>query len=314
MKRIRSLFLLYFTQVIFYSPTSFAAKSVWSKEIEQANENVSIIFGFFSKNFLINIIFAFCVLIWTFFFSKILTAKITSYLEITSEWKWSNKEELIWVLTRTVNISVLTIWVFITLGILWVDIWFLMWWIWFWLGFTLKVFLSNFMAWILMVTQWYYHNWDLIKIWDKTGKIKNINALFTSVKQFDGIIFYIPNIKFIEENVSNYNSNDKRRVEIDVPVDYDTDLLKAKEVMFKLLDNFPNILKAPKPNIFVTEFWNSSINLGLKFWISTSDNYFQIKSNVTETVNLALKKHNIIIPFPQVTLSKRKWFELNLEE
>ena len=144
MKRIRSLFLLYFTQVIFYSPTSFAAKSVWSKEIEQANENVSIIFGFFSKNFLINIIFAFCVLIWTFFFSKILTAKITSYLEITSEWKWSNKEELIWVLTRTVNISVLTIWVFITLGILWVDIWFLMWWIWFWLGFTLKVFLSNF--------------------------------------------------------------------------------------------------------------------------------------------------------------------------
>lgn len=299
-------------QSLLFVPNALALVS-W-QDIENSNENVWIILSFFSKDLLINIVFAVIVIFWTFLLSKILTSKLTNYLEKSAGWEWSNKEELIWVLTRTVNISVLTIWFLITLWILWVDTSILMWWIWFWLGFALKIFLTNFIAWILMVTQWYYHNWDLVQLWEKKWKIKSINALFTSIQQFDGIIFYVPNIKFMEEEVLNYNSNDKRRVEINVWVDYDTDLLKAKEVMLRVLDNFPNILQAPNAKIYVDNFSDSSIDLSLRFWINSSDKYFEIKSNVTETINMAFKKYGIIIPFPQVTLSNRDNFKTILEK
>ena len=95
---------------------------------------------------------------------------------------------------------------------------------------------------------------------------------------------------------------------------YETDLLKAKEVMLRVLDNFPNILQAPNAKIYVDNFSDSSIDLSLRFWINSSDKYFEIKSNVTETINMAFKKYGIIIPFPQVTLSNRDNFKTILEK
>jgi small-conductance mechanosensitive channel len=234
------------------------------------------------------------------------TVKLTNYLEDSAADQESNREELVWVLTRTASISILVIWFSVTLWILWVDLWIFMWWIWFWIGFTLKVFLSNFIAWIVMVTQWTYHNWDLIEVNGKTWKITKIHSLFTAVEQFDWVIFYIPNVKFLEENVSNFHSNDKRRVEIEVWVDYNTDITKAKTTILQVLSNFPNILQAPKSSIFVEKLDNSSIKLNIRFWINTLDNYFETKSNVTETINLAFKKSDIHVAFPQVTISNRK--------
>lgn len=312
MKKIKFIIFFYIVQSLLFVPNVLALVS-W-QDVETSNENVWIILSFFSKDLLINIIFAVIVIIFTHLLAKILTSKLTKYLEKSADWEWSNKEELIWVLTRTVNISVLTIWFLITLWILWVDTSILMWWIWFWLGFALKIFLTNFIAWILMVTQWYYHNWDLIQLWEKKWRITSINALFTSIQQFDGIIFYVPNIKFMEEEVSNYNSNDKRRVDINVWIDYNTDLLKAKEIMLRVLDNFPNILQAPSSEVLVNEFWDSSINISLRFWINSSDKYFEIKSNVTETINMAFKKYWIVIPFKQITLSNRNDLKTILEK
>lgn len=143
--------------------------------------------------------------------------------------------------------------------------------------------------------------------------IKKINALFTEVKQFDWVIFFVPNVKFLENNVQNFHSNSSRRVEINVWVDYATDLIKAKKIVMQVLNNFSNILKAPTPEVLISEFENSSINIKVWFWVdSKSWEYFNTKSNVTETINLAFKQAWITIPFPQVTLSNRTDFKMNL--
>jgi len=302
MRKISFLFILFF---IFLS-NSFAA--VWANELEQSKEHVSFISNFLSTELLLNIVFATLVIIITLWLAKAFSMRIESYIERTGNGE--SREELVWVLTRVSNITILTLWSAIALGILWVDMWIFMWGLGFWLGFTLKIFLSNFIAWVIMVTQWTYHNWDLIEIWWKMWYIKKINALFTEVEQFNWVIFFIPNVKFLEDEVQNYNSNDKRRVEIQVWVDYDTDLLKAKKVMLQVLNQFPNILKAPWSNIYVDKFDESSINLTLRFWINSSDEFFLIKSNVTETINLAFKQAGIKIPFPQITLSNREDFKI----
>jgi len=304
---MKKIFLLALSFFIFYSKT-FA---IW-KEIDKTKENVSFISSFFSTELLLNIIFATVVIIVTIALAKWVSLKIANYIERT--WDWESREELVWVLTRVSNISILTLWAAISLWILWVDMAIFMWGLWFWIGFTLKIFLSNFIAWVIMVTQWSYHNWDIIKIEWKTWKIRKINALFTEVEQFDGIIFFVPNVKFLENEVENFNINDKRRVEINVWVDYDTDIVKAKKVIMQVLNSFPNILKAPMPDILISEFQDSAINISVRFWIDSKWEYFTTKSNVTETINLAFKQAWITIPFPQITLSNREDFTLKLEK
>jgi len=279
--------------------------AVWQNELDKSKENVSIISSFFSTEVLLNFIFALIVIVATFFLSKIISWKLAWYIENLPSWEWNNREELVWVITRTANITVLAIGFSITLTILWVDMWIFLWWLWFWIWFTLKIFLSNFISWIIMVTQWTYHNGDLVDVWWKMWKIVRIHALFTAIEQFDWVVYNVPNIRFLEENVSNYNTNSKRRVDIEVWVDYDTDILKAKKVMLQVAEKFPNILVVPETSVFVDKFDESSINLILRFWIDSKDEYFTMKSNVTETINLAFKQAKITIPFPQVTISNR---------
>ena len=304
MKKIKLITLVYIIFSFMNSYTSYAA--AWANELDKSKENVSIIASFFTTDMLLNIFFAIIVVFLTFVSSKVLSSKLARYLE--DSWNWENREELVGVLSRTTHITVLFIWFAITLTILWVDMWIFLGWLWFWLWFTLKIFLSNFVAWIIMVTQWTYHNWDLIQLEDwKMWNIKRIHSLFTAVQQFDGVIYYVPNVKFLEENVSNYNSNDKRRVEVEVWVDYNTDIVKAKRVMMQVIKQFPHVLISPEPFVTVDKLDESSVNMILRFWIAADGwDYLKTKSNVTETIHLAFRQSWITIPFPQVTISNRE--------
>ena len=254
---------------------------------------------------LLNVLFAWFAVLWTVVLSKFITSKLSKKIEDSYQWEDSGRIELIQVLSRTINISILTIWAAVTLTILWVDMWIFLWWFWFGIGFTLKIFLTNFISWILMVTQWFYHLWDTIKIGERIWKIRKIHALFTEVEQFDWIIYYIPNVKFLEEDVSNYHTNDKRRIDVNVKVDYDVDIMKAKKVMMQVVTNFPNILQSPETDVIVSELSDSSIDLTLRFWVSSKDSYFVSKSNVTETVNAAFKKSWIKIALPQIVVNSK---------
>ncbi len=296
-------FLLFY---VFFINTSFA--NTWSEEIYTAKENLNLISRIFSVENAINFIFAIVVIVWTIIFSKLVDSKIRKYIEKSGD--WNNREELVWVLTRTSNITILAIWFTIVLWILWVNMAIFMWGLGFGIWFTMKIFLSNFIAWIIMVTQWSYHNWDLIKVEWQMWVIRKINSLFTKVEQFNWVIFFVPNVKFLENNVENYHTNSKRRVEIFIWVDYETDIIKAKKIIMQVLSNFPNILKAPNPEVVINNFENSSINIEIRFWIDSKWEFFETKSNVTETINLAFKQSWIIIPFPQLTISNRSDFKI----
>ncbi len=228
---------------------------------------------------------------------------MVNYLESANIWDEGSKEEIVGVISRTVNVIVLITWFSLALWVLGVDLGIFMGGIGFGIWFTLRTFLTNFISGIIVVSQGDYHIGDLIEINGKMGRITKINALFTSIQEFDGVVFNVPNVRFFEENVSNYHTNDKRRIDVEVVVDYTTDIVKAKQVLQKVASNFPNILQAPETDILVEYLGERGVCLKLRFWIHSGDNFITIKSNITETINLAFKQTGITIPYPQVTLS-----------
>ena len=287
--------------ILFFPVVAFAA--IGDNEVEQTKSTLELISGFFSTQLLLNIVFAVVVIVLTFIVSKFIQSKLFGYLEAANIGDESNKEEVIGVISRTVNIVVLITWFSITLGVLWVDLWIFMWGIWFGIWFTLRTFLTNFISGIIIVSQGSYHIGDLIEVGGKIWRITKINALFTEIEEFDGVIFNIPNVRFFEENVSNYHTNDKRRIDVDVTVAYGTDIMQAKKILGKVISNFPMVLQAPESDVLVGKLGDNGVCLTLRFWINSRENFITLKSNVTETVNLAFKQTGIEIAYPQVTLS-----------
>ena len=270
----------------------------WSQEV------TSFLSSLFSKDTLFKLFLALLTIILTVIITKIVKNRLSSILAKHADANWWN-EEVFWMIIRTINIIILISGFSLAMWIMWLNLWLFMWGIWFGIGFTLKTFLTNFIAWIIMIMNWNYNSWVLIEIWWKKWRIVRVNSLMTELEQFDWVRFLVPNIKFLEEYVSNFHSNDKRRLEAFVTIDYDSDVLKAKMVASKVINSLPNILQAPEPSIIVTELWQNWIQLKIMAWISSHDNYFKSRSNLTETLNLAFKKAWIKIPFQQITISNR---------
>lgn len=298
---IRTLVLTFFWLFLTSISSVHAAVTGW--EVEQTRDTASMLAWFFSTELLINIIFAVCILVFTIIVSKLIKWKLFGYLESANIGDEASKEEIIGVISRTVNIIVIIAWFSIALSVLGVDLGIFMWGIWFGIWFTLKTFLTNFISGIIIVSQWSYHIWDLIEVGTQRWKITKINALFTELEELDWVIFNIPNVRFFEENVRNFHTNDKRRIDVEVVVAYETDILQAKKVLQKVVSNFPMVLQAPSSDVLINNLWERGITLTLRFWVNSKENFVILKSNVTETVNLAFKQTDIKIPYPQMALS-----------
>jgi len=270
---------LYILLFFFLWTTSLYAVDA-NAELEQTQSFITLILGIFSTEMLLKIVFAIVVIFFTIILSKFIQSKLFGYLEAANIWDEWSKEEIIGVISRTINIIVLITWFSITLWVLGVDLGIFMGWIWFGIWFTLRTFLTNFISGIIIVSQWSYHIWDLIEVWGKMWRITKINALFTEIEEFDGVIFNIPNVRFFEENVRNFHTNDKRRIDVEVVVAYDTDIVQAKKILMQVISNFPNILQAPAADIIVDNLWERWIVLKLRFWINSAENYITLRSNI----------------------------------
>ncbi|MDP2090292.1 MAG: mechanosensitive ion channel [Candidatus Gracilibacteria bacterium] len=300
---LKSIFI--FAGIFIYNITVFAADS------RDSSKSSSILSNFGSE-IIKNVFLAVFVIVLAFVLAKFFSSKVTKYMDNKYTGGETGKLEMIGVASKVINGTILFTGFLIALSVLGLDISIFLGGLGFGIGFTLKIFLTNFISGILMVTQGTYHNGDLIEIGNVTGNIQRIYSLYTSVKKYDGIIVYIPNVKFLQENVSNYHTNERRRINIEIGIDYSSDVVKAKNIMRQVVDQFTNVLKEPEPIITVDKLDNGSINLVLRFWIlSKNGKYLRTKSNVTETINLAFKQSGIIIPFPQITLSNRVDFMQN---
>ena len=137
---------------------------------------------------------------------------------------------------------------------------------------------------------------NTIKVSDVSGIVEEVKLGATVLTDEDGVKITIPNKHIVGEII--HNSKEKRIVEEIVGISYDSDPEKAIQIIKEALESFEEISKEPPPQIGIQEFGDSSINIGLRYWIP-SNTYFKILYQVNLLVYKHLKAKNIEIPFPQ---------------
>ncbi|MFH1525672.1 MAG: hypothetical protein ABIJ40_02990 [Bacteroidota bacterium] len=96
----------------------------------------------------------------------------------------------------------------------------------------------------------------------------------------------------------NYTTKGIRRVDLVFGIGYGDDILKAKSVLMRIVQQDSRILKDPAPAVIVCSLGESSIDFNVRPWINIAD-YWDVYFAITENVKLEFDKEGISIPFPQ---------------
>jgi Small-conductance mechanosensitive channel len=148
---------------------------------------------------------------------------------------------------------------------------------------------------------------DWVQIGDNEGIVTDISIVNTRVQTFDGEFVMVPNDIVSGQEVVNRSRKGRLRIEVEVGVDYDTDVPMAKELAGEAMDDLDAILSVPTPQVVVKQFGDSAIVLGCRFWIDkpSARRKWRARTAVVEAVKAHFDEAGVKIPFPQREVSGR---------
>jgi small conductance mechanosensitive channel len=156
--------------------------------------------------------------------------------------------------------------------------------------------LSNYGAGLTIIVTRPFVVGNTITIQGVSGVVEEVGLASTHLSTEDGEQITIPNKHVVGEILTN--SFENKVVEIAIGISYDDDPQKAIKIIQETLQKIPEIVNEPAPQIGIEEFADSSVNIGMRYWVPTKQ-YFQILYQANLAVYNALNKAGITIPFPQ---------------
>ncbi len=168
------------------------------------------------------------------------------------------------------------------------------------IGFGLQDVINNFISGLILLFERPIQIGDTIEVDELWGTVKQIGIRSSVIVTFSGSEVIVPNGMLISQKVTNWTLSDsKRRLDVEVGVEYGSDLNKVIEILKKCATSHKEVMEDPAPSAWFTGFGDSSINFKLVFWFPTFDGGLGVKSEVALAVDKALKEAGITIPFPQ---------------
>ena len=163
-------------------------------------------------------------------------------------------------------------------------------------GLAMQGLLSNYGAGLNIVLSRPFVVGDTIRIQNVIGQVKEIHLAYTLLSDEDDVEITIPNKHIVGEIISNSHAD--TLAEETVGISYENNPEEAISVIMKALESTENLSDVRKPLIGIDEFADSSINIGIRFWVPTN-NYFETRYRANASIYKALKEADITIPFPQ---------------
>jgi small conductance mechanosensitive channel len=166
------------------------------------------------------------------------------------------------------------------------------------IGLALKDSLSNFAAGVMLVLFRPFTIGDVVSTAGITAKVEKITIFNTMFCTPDNQLVIVPNNKIVTDIITNINAKDTRRIDLVVGISYSDDMAQTKAILEGLAKEDSRVLEDPPVTIAVSELADSSVNLVFRPWVKTED-YWNVRFDLTEKIKNALDEAGISIPFPQ---------------
>lgn len=165
-------------------------------------------------------------------------------------------------------------------------------------GLALQGSLANFAAGVLILIFKPYRVGDFVEVAGVSGTVVSVLVFTTELNTGDNKRVIIPNGQTMGGTITNYSTNDTRRVDLVMGIGYGDDIDKAKKVLEEIVAADERVLQDPAPTIAVVALADSSVNFVVRPWVNKAD-YWGAYFGLTEAVKKRFDEEGISIPFPQ---------------
>lgn len=163
--------------------------------------------------------------------------------------------------------------------------------------------LADLIASILLQTRRPFHRGDQIATNDHEGRVEDVNFRTVVLRSYDGQRVFLPASKVLNGPIVNYTALGRRRTRLTIGLSYDADLEHAAGRLLEAVRTVDGVHGRPAPEVSVTEFGESSVNVDLLYWHAPDQaTTRRVRSAVAIAAKRALDQAGIDIPFPQRVL------------
>jgi small-conductance mechanosensitive channel len=176
-------------------------------------------------------------------------------------------------------------------------------------GFGLQKTIGNLFAGIILLMDRSIKPGDVIVVGESFGSVNKIGVRAVSIITRDGKEHLIPNEDLMTREVENWSySNRNVRLHIPVGISYECDIALAQRLMIQAATECDRVMKAPKPNVWLRGYGDSSVDHDILVWVSDPEaGVGNVQSEILNRLWVLFKENGITIPFPQRDIHVKEW-------
>ena len=173
------------------------------------------------------------------------------------------------------------------------------------LGFAFQETIGNLLAGAMIAINSPFRVGDYVEVGSMNGSVRDMDMMSVTLATPDNKRVVMANKLIWGQAIVNYSYTESRRVEMGVSIAYNSDVNKAKDLLWSIINSYPEVLPEPKPVIVVNKLNDSSVDIVVRPWSKPADYwtiYFKFQQDVLEK----FREANVEIPFPQLDVHTDK--------
>lgn len=155
--------------------------------------------------------------------------------------------------------------------------------------------LSGLVNGILIIFTKPFKQGDYVSIDGTEGTVKEIRLFSTKLVTPDNLDIIVPNSSVLNSNLTNYSAMPLRRIDIEVPVPYSTEVEEIKSILSGCLDRDDRIVNIPAPMCRLKSYGANALIYIVRAWVPNSI-FWDVKFDLQENLFNALRANGVEMP------------------
>ena len=168
------------------------------------------------------------------------------------------------------------------------------------IGFGLQNIVKDFICGLILIVARPIKVGELVQVGNFQGLVQRIGARTTDVSNVERYIITIPNSRFIEGEVLNWNRSGITRVKAYVKIPYGTDIDFVYKVLLAAAQvEHPDILRHPPPKVKFREYVENGLQFRMVAFIRDPLKQLEVRTHLYKQIEKYLRKYGVEVARPR---------------
>lgn len=142
---------------------------------------------------------------------------------------------------------------------------------------------------------------NFVEVAGKTGVVKSIGMLYTTISTLDNVVISIPNSDVVGSAINNYRADPLRRVDMLFCAAYSEPTEKVKNAIMEVVRADSRILEDPAPFVALNEYKDSVVEYVVRVWVKNAD-YWDVHFALNEKVRESFARNGVAMSYAHVNV------------